>query len=33
MSSKDQKVPDEQVSENTENVFEQQKDAEKADAP
>ncbi|QTL40890.1 nucleotide exchange factor GrpE [Xenorhabdus budapestensis] len=32
MSSKDQKVPDEQVSENTENVFEQQKDAEKADA-
>ncbi|PHM64497.1 nucleotide exchange factor GrpE [Xenorhabdus stockiae] len=33
MSSKDQKVPDEQVSENTENVFEQQMDAEKADAP
>ncbi|PHM38237.1 nucleotide exchange factor GrpE [Xenorhabdus innexi] len=32
MSSKDQKVPDEQVSENTENVFEQQMDAEKADA-
>ncbi|MDR0217964.1 MAG: nucleotide exchange factor GrpE [Enterobacteriaceae bacterium] len=33
MSSKDQKVPDEQVSENTENVFEQQEYAEKADAP
>ncbi|AYA39429.1 nucleotide exchange factor GrpE [Xenorhabdus nematophila] len=33
MSSKDQKVPDEQVSENTEDVLEQQMDAEKADAP
>ncbi|AOM39234.1 nucleotide exchange factor GrpE [Xenorhabdus hominickii] len=33
MSSKDQKVPDEQVSENTENVLEQQKDVEQADAP
>ncbi|SFN67514.1 nucleotide exchange factor GrpE [Xenorhabdus japonica] len=33
MSSKDQKVPDEQVSENTENVLEQQINAEQADAP
>ncbi|CDL81220.1 nucleotide exchange factor GrpE [Xenorhabdus szentirmaii] len=33
MSSKDQKVPDEQVSENTENVLEPQMDVEKADAP
>ncbi|MBD2811773.1 nucleotide exchange factor GrpE [Xenorhabdus sp. Vera] len=32
MSSKDQKVPDEQVSENTADVLEQQMDAEKADA-
>ncbi|PHM73645.1 nucleotide exchange factor GrpE [Xenorhabdus kozodoii] len=32
MSSKDQKVPDEQVAENTENVLEQQMNAEKADA-
>ncbi|MDC9605714.1 nucleotide exchange factor GrpE [Xenorhabdus griffiniae] len=33
MSSKDQKVPDEQVAENTENVLEQQMNAEQADAP
>ncbi|BET97446.1 nucleotide exchange factor GrpE [Xenorhabdus taiwanensis] len=33
MSSKDQKVPDEQVAENTENVSEQQINAEQADAP
>ncbi|MDC9589707.1 nucleotide exchange factor GrpE [Xenorhabdus sp. XENO-10] len=33
MSSKDQKAPDEQVSENTENVLEQQMNAEQADAP
>ncbi|CAM3879628.1 MULTISPECIES: nucleotide exchange factor GrpE [Xenorhabdus] len=33
MSSKDQKVPDEQVAENTENVLEQQINAEQADAP
>ncbi|WFQ81364.1 nucleotide exchange factor GrpE [Xenorhabdus sp. SF857] len=33
MSSKDQKVPDEQVAENTENVLEQQTNAEQADAP
>ncbi|WP_237386098.1 nucleotide exchange factor GrpE [Xenorhabdus sp. Sc-CR9] len=32
MSSKDQKVPDEQVSKNTADVLEQQMDAEKADA-
>ncbi|MBC8948398.1 MULTISPECIES: nucleotide exchange factor GrpE [Xenorhabdus] len=33
MSSKDQKVPDGQVAENTENVLEQQINAEQADAP
>ncbi|MDX7989140.1 nucleotide exchange factor GrpE [Xenorhabdus sp. 12] len=33
MSSKDQKVPDEQVSENTENVLDQQMNTEQADTP
>ncbi|MBD2784355.1 nucleotide exchange factor GrpE [Xenorhabdus sp. DI] len=33
MSSKDQKVPDEQVAENTENVLEQQISAEQTEAP
>ncbi len=33
MSSKDQKVPDGQVSEDTENVLEQQMNEEQADAP
>ncbi|CDG20630.1 Protein grpE [Xenorhabdus poinarii G6] len=33
MSSKDQKVPDEQVSEDTENVLDQQMNEEQADAP
>ncbi|KMJ43477.1 heat shock protein GrpE [Xenorhabdus khoisanae] len=33
MSSKDQKVPDEQVSENTENVLEEQISTAQADAP
>ncbi|MDC9594584.1 nucleotide exchange factor GrpE [Xenorhabdus sp. IM139775] len=33
MSSKDQKVPDEQVAENTENVLEQQMSAEQAETP
>ncbi|KLU16167.1 MULTISPECIES: nucleotide exchange factor GrpE [Xenorhabdus] len=33
MSSKDQKVPDEQVAENTENVLEQQINAEQTDTP